>query len=115
DPVAPGKALAELGGPELPRRPTAYEYCVRRLPAADLRAHDVLPPRSAEASLLLALPVARSRDDVAPDLPPVFEQRQALLRNRDFNSRHCAAPRRIPRAAGPPRSRERRPSRSCGD
>src|SRR6266516_300643 len=90
DPVATRKALGHLRCPDLPRRAAPDEHRVHRLPRADFRPHDVLASRGAEAPLSLARAVARGRDGVAPDFPPVLEEREALFRDRDLNSRHCA-------------------------
>src|SRR6267154_1929457 len=113
-PVAAGKALGQLRRPDLPGRAAPHKHGVDGMTCADFRAHDVLAPRGAETPLLLARTVTRSRDRVSPKLPPVLEEREALLRDRDFNSRHGAARRRIPRAAAPPRPRESRRSPWCG-
>src|SRR6266516_1410969 len=93
DPVATGKALGHFRCPDLPRRAAPDEHRVDRLPRADFRANDVLTPRGAEAPLPLTRTVTGCRNDVALDFPPVLEECEALRRDRDLNSRHCAAPR----------------------
>src|SRR5215471_18106489 len=71
NPVAPGKALAQIGSPDLAGRTPPAKHGIERLPRADLRAHDVLAARSAEAPLLFACAVPRRRHGIALELPAV--------------------------------------------
>jgi len=108
-PVAIRKAPGEFRRPNLSCRAAPDEDSVHRLPRSDFGAHDVLAAWGAETPSKFARAIARSGDGVAPKLPPVLGKYEALLQDGDFNFGHAAAPKRIPIAAGPLRSRERRP------